>query len=200
MDYIAQHKKRLSWMPWLYFTLKPEQRAWAETWQSELQAELSKLETITFGAGCFVSPEAHLFAEPRRGITFGQRCSIAADVFVHGSCTIGDQVSLNPRAHLDGGTAGITIGNDCRIATGVTMFAFDHQMDPTRLVREQPARSLGITIGNDVWIGANAGITDGVRIGDHSVIAMGAVVTRDVPEWAIVGGVPAVVIGDRRQS
>ena len=55
-------------------------------------------------------------------------------------------------------------------------------------------------IGHDVWIGADAGITDGVRIGDHAVIGMGAVVTHDVPEWAIVGGVPAKVIGDRREK
>ena len=53
-------------------------------------------------------------------------------------------------------------------------------------------------IGRDVWIAAGAGVTDGVTIGDHAVIGMGAVVTRDVPEWAIVGGVPARVIGDRR--
>jgi len=60
-------------------------------------------------------------------------------------------------------------------------------------------RSRGIRIGRDVWVGANAGITDGVSIGDHAVVAMGAVVTRDVPDWAIVAGVPAVVLGDRRE-
>ena len=61
-------------------------------------------------------------------------------------------------------------------------------------------RSRGIHIGRDVWIGANAGITDGVRIGDHAVVAMGAVVTKDVLDWTIVAGVPAVVIGDRRDK
>jgi acetyltransferase-like isoleucine patch superfamily enzyme len=48
-------------------------------------------------------------------------------------------------------------------------------------------------------VGANAGITDGVRIGDHAVVGMGAVVTRDVPAYAIVAGAPARVIGDRRE-
>ena len=51
-----------------------------------------------------------------------------------------------------------------------------------------------------MWIGANAGVTDGVTIGDHAVVAMGAVVTRDVAPWSIVAGVPAAKIGDRRQS
>jgi acetyltransferase-like isoleucine patch superfamily enzyme len=50
-----------------------------------------------------------------------------------------------------------------------------------------------------VWIGANAGITDGVRIGDHAVVGMGAVVTADVPDWAVAGGVPARILGDRRR-
>jgi acetyltransferase-like isoleucine patch superfamily enzyme len=54
-------------------------------------------------------------------------------------------------------------------------------------------------IGNDVWIGAHAVINGGVRIGDGVVIAAGAVVTRDVEPYKIVGGVPAAVIGDRRE-
>ena len=52
----------------------------------------------------------------------------------------------------------------------------------------------GTTIGNDVWIGANAIVIDGVRIGDGAVVAAGAVVTKDVPAYAIVGGVPARII------
>ncbi|MFN7132774.1 MAG: acyltransferase, partial [Myxococcales bacterium] len=73
------------------------------------------------------------------------------------------------------------------------------QMDPDRAIREQPVRSRGIRIGADVWIGANAGITDGVTVADHAVVGMGAVVTRDVPAWTIVGGSPARTIGDRRE-
>jgi acetyltransferase-like isoleucine patch superfamily enzyme len=193
-----QHKLRLSWMPWLYFTLKPRHRAWAEPWQREVQERLRAVETIRIGLGCFIAPEARLFAEPGRAIVIGDGCSIAADVFIHGPVILGPNVSLNARASVDGGAAGVRVGEGTRIATGATLYAFDHQLAPDRPIREQPVRSRGITLGEDVWVGANAGITDGVTVGAHAVVGMGAVVTRDVPDWAIVGGAPARVIGDRR--
>lgn len=198
--YREQHKRRLAWMPWLYFVLKDRHREWAEAWQREVQAELMRLETVRIGEGCFIAPEARLFGEPGRGIEIGDGCSIAADVFLHGPITLGRNVSLNARAVLDGGGKGIVVGDDTRIATGATLFAFNHGLDPERLIREQPVTSEGIRIGRDVWIGANAGVTDSVVIGDHAVVAMGAVVTKDVPPWAIVGGVPARVIGDRKTT
>lgn len=195
-----QHKRRLSWMPWLYFVLKERHRPWAEAWQREVQESLQRLETVQVAEGCFVAPEARLFGEPGRGIVLGSGSSIAAEVFMHGPITLGRNVSINARASLDGGVKGISVGDDTRIATGATLYAFNHGTAPDRLVREQPVTSEGIRIGSDVWIGANAGVTDGVVIGDHAVVAMGAVVTASVPEWAIVAGVPARVIGDRRRS
>ncbi len=195
----AQHKLRLSWMPWLYFTLKPRHRAWAEAWQREVQQHFQELETVEIAEGCFVAPEARLFAEPGRTIRIGPGCSIAAEAFVHGPVTLAAHVSLNARVSLDGGAGGIHIGEGSRIATGATLYAFDHGLAPDRPVREQPVKSRGIVLGADVWVGANAGITDGVRIGDHAVVGMGAVVTRDVPAYAIVAGAPARVIGDRRE-
>jgi acetyltransferase-like isoleucine patch superfamily enzyme len=196
----AQHRRRLSWMPWLYFTLKAEHRAWAEPWQRRVQDRLRSVETVTIGEGCFVAPEARVFAEPRRPVVIGAGSSIAAEVFLHGPLTLGANVSLNPRVVIDGGTRGVEVGDDTRIATGVAIYAFDHGIDPARPVRAQKVRSRGVRIGRDVWIGAQAGITDGVTVGDHAVVAMGAVVTRDVPAWAIVAGVPARVIGDRQRG
>jgi acetyltransferase-like isoleucine patch superfamily enzyme len=195
-----QHKRRLAWMPWLYFALKARHRAWAEAWQAEVQARLVEQETVTLGAGCFIAPDAAIFGEPGRAVVLGDRCAIAAQAFLHGPLALGHDVSVNAGARLDGGRKGLQIGDSTRIASGAALYAFDHGLRPDRDIRDQPVRSRGILIGRDVWIGANACVTDGVRIGDHAVVAMGAVVTRDVPDWAIVAGVPAVVMGDRRDK
>jgi acetyltransferase-like isoleucine patch superfamily enzyme len=195
-----QHKRRLAWMPWLYFTLKVRHRAWAEAWQAEVQARLLTQETVQIGQGCFIAPEAAIFGEPGRAVVLGDRCAIATQAFLHGPLVLGNDVSVNAGARLDGGRKGLWVGDGTRIASGAALYAFDHGLGPDRAVREQPVRSRGIRVGRDVWIGANAGVTDGVVIGDHAVVAMGAVVTRDVADWAIVAGVPAAVIGDRRSG
>lgn len=197
-DYQSQHKKRLSWMPWLYFSLKEKHLIWAKPWQDDIQAKLCALETINIGEQCFIAPEAQLFAEPNRDIRMGNRCMIAADCFLHGPITLGDEVAINHGCSFDGGRAGIQIGNQTRIANNVTLYAFNHGMAPDTPIYQQAANSKGIVIGKDVWIGAQAGIVDGVTIGDHAVVGMGSIVTKDVPDWAIVAGNPAKVIGDRR--
>ncbi|NVB43169.1 acyltransferase [Pseudenhygromyxa sp. WMMC2535] len=198
-DYRAQHQLRMAWMPWLYFKLTPAQRAWAEPWQAEVQAQLCAVEAVEIGPGCFIAPQARIFAQPHREVRLGARVGVGAEAFLHGPIDLGDDVSVNPRVIMDGGRAGIRVGAGTRIAAGAKLFAFDHGMDPGAELRSQAVRSRGIEVGRDVWLAADVGVTDGVSVGDHAVVAMGAVVTRDVPPWAIVAGVPARQIGDRRE-
>ncbi|MEL6349423.1 MAG: acyltransferase [Myxococcota bacterium] len=197
--YRAQHERRLSFMPWLWDRLKPAQAAWAIPWQKAIQDELCRLEQVRFGEDCFVAPDAALFAEPHREITFGDGARIAAQTFIHGPVQCGDRVGLNVGVVIDGGAAGVTIGSGCRIASHVSIYAWNHGIKPGAPVREQPTSSRGVVLGEDVWVGTRACIRDGVTIGDHAVIGMGSVVTRDVPAWAIVAGNPARIIGDRRE-
>ncbi len=200
IDYQSQQKKRLSYMPWLYFKLKPKLLSWVKPWQQALQAELMALETIHIGNNCFIAPEAKLFAEPGRDIHIGDNCMLAADSFIHGPLRLGNEVAINHGCSIDGGRAGISIGNQTRIANNVTLYAFNHGMAPNAPIYQQGVSSKGIVIGEDVWIGAQAGIVDGVHIGSHAIVAMGAIVTKDVPEYAIVAGNPAKIIGDRRDK
>jgi acetyltransferase-like isoleucine patch superfamily enzyme len=194
-----QHKQRMAHMPHLYFEAGPEIRAWAEPWQAELHARLRALEDVEVDPSAFVAPGARLFAEPHRPIRIGPRAAVAADAFLHGPVELGAEVSVNPFAVLDGGRRGITLGAGTRVASHACIYAFDHGLAPDAPVRAQPVRSLGVRVEQDVWIGAHAVITDGVTLGERCVVGAGAVVTRDVPAWAIVGGVPARVLGDRRR-
>jgi len=86
----------------------------------------------------------------------------------------------------------VFIGDDVMVANMVTIAASNHSIsDRTTLMKRQPESGVGIRIGSDVWIGAHAVLTDGINVGDGAVVAAGAVVTRDVPAYAIVAGVPA---------
>ncbi len=92
---------------------------------------------------------------------------------------------------------GIYIGDGALIGHNVVLATLNHAMSPSRRGTMVPAP---IRIGKNVWIGSNAAILPGVTIGDGAIVAAGAVVTRDVPENAIVGGVPAKVIRHLREE
>jgi len=196
-QYRLQHKLRLSYMPWLYASLKPAHREWAQAWQDEWQTYLRAMETVRIGKNCFIAPEARLFAEPGRAIIIGDNSYIAADCVLHGPITLGSGVSINHHSTLDGGTKGIYIGDNTRIAAYASAYAFNHGMDTGQLIKDQPVTSRGIHIGSDVWIGAHAGILDGVNIGEGAIVGMGSIVTRAVPAYHKVAGNPAITIGSR---
>ena len=89
----------------------------------------------------------------------------------------------------------VTIGNHVNLAQGITVTALNHNFTDHHLrIDEQGVSTTPVTIGHDICIGANAVILPGVTIGDHSVVAAGAVVTKDVPPHTLVAGVPAKII------
>lgn len=95
----------------------------------------------------------------------------------------------------------LSIGDDVMIAPNVSIYTRNHETENIyRPMRLQTAPLKKVTIGNDVWIGANAIILPGVSIGNGCIIAAGAVVTKDVPDFAVVGGNPAKIIKTRTQK
>ncbi|KAA9132916.1 acyltransferase [Microbacterium caowuchunii] len=94
-------------------------------------------------------------------------------------------------------TGRIIFGEKCLLAPHVTISASNYGTAPGAFIMDQPKIEEDIVIGRDVWLGANTVVVAGVTIGDGAVVAAGAVVTKDVPAGAIVGGVPARVIGWR---
>lgn len=89
----------------------------------------------------------------------------------------------------------VKIGNHVNLAQGITVTALNHTFtNPEKRIDEQGVSTTPVAIGDDIWIGANAVILPGVTIGEHSVVAAGAVVTKDVPPHSLVAGVPARII------
>lgn len=95
----------------------------------------------------------------------------------------------------------LIVGDNCAVAAHVVLASIGHGYARTDIpMVEQKALKKEIVLEDDVWIGANAVITQGVRVGTGSIVGAGAVVTRDVPPFSVVGGSPARVIRDRRNE
>ena len=132
------------------------------------------------------------------GVRIGRGCQLYAE---GGTLDMGEDAALSPGVTVDASGGLIRIGKQVAIGPGTVLRAANHCFDSL----EKPIMLQGhlygeIVIEDDVWIAANCTITPGTRIGHGAVVGAGAVVTRDVEPYAIVGGVPARVIGSRRKD
>ena len=164
---------------------------------------------VTLGHGAYIDQSVYLHACPG-GIRVGRNSFVMHGSVLHvynfrdlphAGISIGEN-SLIGEYNVVRGQGGVRIGDRVYTSPMVQIIAVNHVFDdPGRPFIEQGITAEGVTIEDDVWIGAGSIITDGVRVGRGSVIAAGAVVTRDVPPHVVVGGVPARIIrcvGDRR--
>lgn len=109
-----------------------------------------------------------------------------------GDVIIGDHTRIGLHNTIIGP---VDIGSHVNLAQGITVTALNHNFSDTdKRIDEQGVSTTPVTIEDDVWVGANAVILPGVTIGNHCVVAAGAVVTKDVPPHSLVAGVPAKVI------
>jgi acetyltransferase-like isoleucine patch superfamily enzyme len=121
----------------------------------------------------------------------GHRCKVRAH---EGEVSIGAKSVLGQECTISAFQK-VSIGRECIIADRVMMIDFDHGMvEVERPIRLQGIYKRDVSIGHNVWIGYGACVLRGVKVGDNSVIGTNSVVTADVPENAVVGGVPARVI------
>lgn len=109
---------------------------------------------------------------------FGKNITLGKRVFINSGCRFQDQ-------------GGVTIGDDCLIGHNVVIATLNHDVAPSRRADMHPAP---VTIGCNVWIGANVTILPGVTIGDDAVVGAASVVTKNVPAGTIVVGSPARVV------
>jgi len=110
---------------------------------------------------------------------------------------IGEDTIIGEGTVLDG-RAKLKIGNHVDIASEVMIYNSQHNVNSDKFAAVEEVISEPVEIGDYVFVGPRAIILPGVKIGLGAVVGAGAVVTKDVPEFAIVGGVPAKVIGERK--
>lgn len=136
-----------------------------------------------------IGPLAHVFLD--RWSWVGNRMKLRAHggfIRIGSKSVLGEEITFSCYEE-------ISIGRECVIADRAMFIDFDHIVaDPEQAIRKQGLYSKPVRVGNNVWIGYGACILRGVTIGDGAVIGTNAVVTKDVPANAIVGGVPAKVL------
>ena len=159
--------------------------------------------SATIEDGCFIQ------ALSKGGITVGNNFSLGRNSIIE--CTgvirelgeeliIGDNVGIAANAFI-AMRGKVEIGSNTIFGPNVSIHAENHNFSNIdKPIKLQGATRKGVKIGEDCWIGSKVVILDGVTIGSHSIIAAGAVVTKDIPEYCIAGGVPAKVIKMRKEE
>ena len=147
------------------------------------------------GRHSVIHRSARMDTPPYRKFSLGDYSVVESFACINnavGDVIIGDYTRIGLHNTIIGP---VTIGSHVNLAQGITITALNHNFDnPNKRIDEQRVNTTPVNVGNDIWIGANAVVLPGVTIGNHSVVAAGAVVTKDVPPHSLVAGVPAKVI------
>lgn len=151
---------------------------------------------------CFVCPGVRFEIGPDARVVLGRwswlgdGCKIRAHegvIEIGSRSVLGQECTLSCYQH-------ISIGRECIIADRTMMIDFDHNTaDVERAIREQGIYKRDVRVGHNVWIGYGASLLRGVTVADNCVIGTGAVVTKDVPANAVVGGAPAQILRMREE-
>lgn len=147
------------------------------------------------GKHSVIHRSARMDTPPYRKFSLGDYSVIESFACINnavGDVIIGDHTRIGLHNTIIGP---VTIGCHVNLAQGITVTALNHNFEASdKRIDEQGVSTTPVIIEDDIWIGANAVILPGVTIGNHSVVAAGAVVTKNVPPHSLVAGVPAKII------
>lgn len=158
---------------------------------------------ITIGKSVTIGSNVCINALCRKGVNIGNNVTIKDGTIIEGygvmrnlgeGLTIGNNVGISQNCFI-AIRGNVIIGDYTILGPGISIFSENHIYKNVEIpIVSQGERRGDVKIGNGVWIGTRAIILSGVTIGDGAIVAAGAVVTKDVPQKAIVGGVPAKIL------
>jgi acetyltransferase-like isoleucine patch superfamily enzyme len=161
---------------------------------------------ITFGRSVFIGDYVEINALSRKGVVIGNNVSILKNTIIECTgvirnlgegLTIGNNVGIAQNCFIQV-RGEVKIGDNVIFGPNVSIFSENHNFDDPELpISVQGETRKGVTIENGVWIGTRSVILDGTNVGKNSIVAAGSIVTKDVPPYSIVGGVPAQIIKQR---
>jgi acetyltransferase-like isoleucine patch superfamily enzyme len=163
---------------------------------------------ISSAGNLIVEDYAEIQGLSEDGLKFGKNVSIGKYAMIRPSdyygrnigkgLVVGDNSNIGAHAYV-GCSGKITIGNNVMISPRVSFYAENHvYSDLTRPMKTQGVEKGEISVGDDCWIASNSIILSNVKIGKGVIVAAGSVVNKDIPDYAIVGGVPAKIIKYRK--
>lgn len=133
-------------------------------------------------------------------IIIGENCFIENDALIYakkGLITIGDNVYIGKGTYIVSQQS-IEIGNDCQIAAYCIIRDSNHGFKKNQLIRNQKDTIQNLVIGSDVWIGSHVSITPGAKLNNGVVIGTHSVVNKEIDEYGIAVGIPAIIIKYRQ--
>ncbi|MFF1831756.1 acyltransferase [Paenarthrobacter sp. NPDC058040] len=142
------------------------------------------------GDNCTIAPTVQFMSGEDRPIRIGDRTNIYRGTEITGPVTIGSGCLVNRDGYLRSNT---TLGDNVMVGPFTRFVTDSHEIGPSSK-RGGANKWPPITVGDGTWIGASVTILGGVTIGKGCIIAAGAVVTADIPDNSLAGGVPAKVI------
>jgi len=161
---------------------------------------IGDIDKLIFVGRCFTKGRVIIDLSKGGSLKIGDGCILFEGLYIAtygGKIVLGNNCSINPYCVIYG-HGGLIIGNNVRIASHTSIIPSNHNYSKRDvLIKDQGETKIGISIGDDVWIGSGVRILDGTIIGNGAIVGAGSVVTKNLDDYSVNVGVPCKKVKSR---